>query len=963
VPCALPLPACATLDSSQQPAQQAGQVAVSKLQPQHPSTADILLGWMSATHHISRPRVWPKQAAGGCGAEAPVKKRRSAAVARAERNTPRVSIQRKPLCALSGAAAAEMDQTAAAYRLGAGKDGGAAVLAPAAPGEVVAGADAPATAAAAAAAAAAPAAGAAADAEAEQHLASQGAADSEGSEPAIWDDSCPGQLSPGSLLIEVPVCVPEQAIEPLNAQYLREALSAAQTVLDAAPEDDQLLDRLAASGAASDAELMAARAAGSMGGNLGWDASWGNLDLQQSQGARHPAKVTGAVVDTAWCTPAVLDILTGAPLLAVDTAAVNNRQQQQQQQQHSGAAAAGQAPHSPQNQQQPQQHRTASLGAQLLEQLVAADMQLGDERSSLMLPVVLFADSVSAWTSAASGDAAAAGPSLCAELRAQCGYKRQSTAHLELYFDWSLLQPQQQLYSSSCRKRDSSCLLGLLGAKRLKTAAGEAIAAVSLQEQGQQERDPLRWLLMLKQHPGLQQLQQDLSKKQPTAPPAAAKTPGDGAGRASAAQLVQSLSRQVYAAYNLQQPCAPDTAGKAPAPAAADVAQPPAAHPDAKAGSAIETVPAEVAAAAGAWHLAQERSRSMPAVSGMHAETAGAAAAGAAATLTARPLAAAAASDLDFFMHLQGQHTQRNKRRDTLVLQVPALGCKAGGPVGAQQMDQRDTAVPAVQQVSLSPAAAAPAKRARMSTMQQQQLNAQGVPKARADCQEQEDARQQRQQNAVLATADLALNGAMTGAAAQQMAEAAAAAAGPSVITVSVPGSILQLLLQLDSMRRSVLSAMQHPGPELVDSLLWDDSTAQQQLLQLKAQQQQQQQQQKSRQVPSAQQRQHNKQLVVLVLLSQTAACLVHYGVRVAHMFLQHGLQRLPSILEACRPALVALSTASDALEHLPATLAAAGASTGLMQSALIPAAREHPKLARLKDLVLRLKHAQPVST
>jgi hypothetical protein len=596
--------------------------------------------------------------------------------------------------------------------------------------------------------------------------------------------------------------------------------------------------------------------------------------------------------------------------------------------------------------------------------MVAADVQLGDESSSLMLPVVLFADIDSAWTSAALGgsDAAAACPGICAELRVQCGYKRQSTVHLELYFDWSLLQPQQQLYSGR-RKRDSSCLLGLLGAKRLKTAAGEAVASVSLQEQGQQEQDPLTWLALLKQHPGLKQLQQDLSRK-PTAPTAAAD-PGDDAGRASAAHLVQSLSRQVYAAY-LQQPCAPDTASKALACAAADASQHPAAHPvNAKAGSEIETVPAEVAAAAAAWRLAKERSQSVPAASGIGAATVGAAAAGTAATLAAHPPAAAVPSDLDFFMHLQGQHTQRNKRRHFMAPQEPAPGCgdPAAGPAGAQQMNQPGTAVPAVQQVSLSPAAAAPAKRARMSAIQQQ-LHAQGAPTARADMlawQEEEDARQQRQKNAVLATADLALNGVMTGAAAQQMAEAAAApaqaaaAAGPSVITVSVSGSILQLLLQLDSMRRSVLSAMQYPGPELVDSLLWQDNTAQHQLLQLKAQQQQQ---QESGQSPSPQQRQHNKQLVVLVLLSQTAACLVHYGIRVAHMFLQHGLQHLPSILEACKPALAALRTASDALERTPATPAAAGASTGHTQPL-----GEHPKLARLKDLVLRLKSAQPVST
>jgi hypothetical protein len=93
--------------------------------------------------------------------------------------------------------------------------------------------------------------------------------------------------------------------------------------------------------------------------------------------------------------------------------------------------------------------------------------------------------------------------------------------------------------------------------------------------------------------------------------------------------------------------------------------------------------------------------------------------------------------------------------------------------------------------------------------------------------------------------------------------------------------------------------------------------------------------------------------LVVLVLLSQTAACLLHYGIRVAHMFLQHGLQRLPSVVDACRPALAALAAASDTLERVPA---AAGSS-----ARPLPAAGEHPKLARLRELVLQLKSAKPV--
>jgi hypothetical protein len=89
---------------------------------------------------------------------------------------------------------------------------------------------------------------------------------------------------------------------------------------------------------------------------------------------------------------------------------------------------------------------------------------------------------------------------------------------------------------------------------------------------------------------------------------------------------------------------------------------------------------------------------------------------------------------------------------------------------------------------------------------------------------------------------------------------------------------------------------------------------------------------------------------VVLVLLSQTAACLLYYGIKVAHMFMQHGLQRLPSVSDACQPALMALSAASDGLEQ------GGGGGEG------VSAGGEHPKLALLRQLVMQRKAAKPVS-
>jgi hypothetical protein len=327
-----------------------------------------------------------------------------------------------------------------------------------------------------------------------------------------------------------------------------------------------------------------------------------------------------------------------------------------------------------------------------------------------------------------------------------------------------------------------------------------------------------------------------------------------------------------------------------------------------------------------------------------------------------------------------------------MLLTIPAAAGAAelDSPLLDQQGRDMVAAHVAAPQVSLSPPAAP--KRARVSARQTQKqlqhevegplgaaavgqqvdntdlhaahtLQQQQQSIAASKHQQQE---QQLHQDAALATADLALNGVTTTAGAGQLAAAAAAkaalAAGPSIITVAVSEHIVKLLLQLNAMRRSVLAAMQCPGPELVGSLLWQDTQAQQMLLEHKAQQQKQQQQ--SGQGPSTQQRQHNKQLVVLVLLSQTAACLLHYGIRVAHMFLQHGLQRLPSVAEACRPALVALSTAADGLDKAPRTPArAAAAATGTgSSSGAGTAGGEHPKLARLRELVLRLKSRQPVS-
>jgi hypothetical protein len=605
------------------------------------------------------------------------------------------------------------------------------------------------------------------------------------------------------------------------------------------------------------------------------------------------------------------------------------------------------------------------LGSYLLEQMVTADMQLGQD-STNMLPVVLFPDADDCSLADAVGSSSGCRPhaGVCAELLAQCSIKRQSTAHLELYFDWSLLQPAQQLLSSRHSKRGSSSLPSTAAAKRFKLPCG-GVAAVQRRQQQPEQQDTSAWLELVLQDNSLRQLQQDLSKK--TAVPAA--VPGADASSAlwDAGKLAMWHSRQAVAAYvqlgsmQLAASKLPQTSNACqlvpPVPVAVDQVSDQPMSSGQVLPAVTEDVPSAVAATAAAWHLAHRQATAAQPKPGTAATTPCLTAALAVVVNAAPP------SDLDFFMQLQGAGQQRNKRRHSLKVSAQGVQESEAALAEQRQGSAVQAALSAAQQVSRSPVGPS-AKRPRVSAAQQQKQkpakpedeSQQAAAQYKAD-QERELARCQQQQAAALATGDLALIGVKRGGAADLGAqEDAAAAAGPTVVSSKVSSTILELLLQLDGMRRTVLSAMDCPGPALVELLLWQDAAAQQLLLQHKAQQQKQQQQ--SGQGPSMQQKQRNKQLAVVVLLSQTAACLLHYGIRVTHMFLQHGLQRLPSVCDACKPALAALSEASDAVEQQPRAAPGSGthSSTGSI------AAAEHPKLAQLQDLVLRLKARQPVS-
>jgi hypothetical protein len=175
---------------------------------------------------------------------------------------------------------------------------------------------------------------------------------------------------------------------------------------------------------------------------------------------------------------------------------------------------------------------------------------------------------------------------------------------------------------------------------------------------------------------------------------------------------------------------------------------------------------------------------------------------------------------------------------------------------------------------------------------------------------------------------------------------------------------LLQLLLALQANRQALLCNLSHlqcpPGPELTGCKLWDDSAAQAAVDSCHAA--------AAAGALNAQQKQAAKHFVGLLLLAQSAGCLLHYGVRMAHLFLQHGLQKLPPVAELCKEAAAALKLAHDALEKGAAPTAAAaaalqGADAGSSKgSSSISAPVDHPKLACLKALLVKLKAAKQVS-
>ncbi|KAF8062810.1 hypothetical protein HT031_004140 [Scenedesmus sp. PABB004] len=626
---------------------------------------------------------------------------------------------------------------------------------------------------------------------------------------------CAADLLPAAeLMVEVPVCLLDDGGPGLVDGALEAALATAQALLEAetvlAPGDG---------GSPRGGERAPAC----------WDASWGDLPCDDGSGSPW------------WASCAVRDAFGGAASPRGSQAAAAP----------DGAGGGG-----------------AALGVALLEGLLAREMQ-PDDASGLLLPVPPFPGGGGGGLGAdALGlSFGAGGGSFFRELASGCaGYQREPTAHLELYCDWSVLQPLQAPSGGS-------------GAGGPDTAA---------------------WLRLCEGRPGLRVLSELLA-----APASRGGAPG---GR----ELAQAASVRVLQAAL--------AAGAAPGRAA----------------GGAEAVPPGVAAAAAAWR------REQAAAALLGGPAAPAAAAGAAAPNGAPPAAGPAAqSDLDFFVQLHhaagsapGGSGRAAKRR-------------ASAQQGAEPADEA------------APGNGAP-KRARGADS----AGGGGAGAAGAGGGAAEEASEARQH----ATAELAVTGAVRagGAAGGPAAPAghrqerdpgaAAASAGPHVITAALPAPLLALLLRLQANRRALLRAMRAPGPSLTGCCLWDAGPVQAAVDAWHA---------AAAAAPLGPEDKGQARLVVgLLLLAQAAGCLLHHGVRVAHLFLSHSLARLPSLAEACAEGAAALSAAYARVERGgPRAGALADGDGAAVGAAAAAEDEDHPRLDQLRQLLRRLEAAKPGCT
>eukprot|EP00775_Hariotina_reticulata_P006281 gene6281-6520_t len=673
-----------------------------------------------------------------------------------------------------------------------------------------------------------------------------------------------------------------------------------------------------------------------------WDASWGDV-----------LSVKGSDRAAPWwrCGPA-LAMLSGAAL----------QQQPKQQQGQAKPSPAMQAPATAVD-------ALPATGAALLDELLLRDLQLASD--GLVLPVPLLPDITQAPLAACSLYP-------LQDLLDSCCYKRQPSSHLELFFDWSLLQPLHTRAHSRSSNRQAGherCstwqtghtttptaipqgkaaagpameppLMAQVPSSGSGSAPGQRVLAVAAADSSTSSHtscDVLTWIAAHRSMcPSLATLQQ--TPQSAAICTSAATEAGVASLGADAAAISQRskayLSHVLQKSQDMLQAGATASFGLCISLCKVAASGPQGrrsfgSNTGSNTASVADEIPHQVAAAAAAWrakHLGQPKLPSSPTAAGGTAVTAAARpeaigmsepllATGVTShpTSFAAPALLARQSDMAFFLELQKGAARPGSKRiaaDVLdggqaVSAPPQDGKAAAASAAGADWKRFKVSVDAVE-VSQGCSAQPSSGLARDRRVLGQQL-------------QDEEAQQGQQQltQIAAATAELALTGAARvepdKATNHSMLEQQTALVAQ--ISAPLPPFLLQLLLTLQANKLSVLKAVQETAPGLRDAAPWDDSAPQQLLDRYQAA------------APlTANLKEQAKQSVALVLLSQAAACLLHYGVRVAHLFLQHALQKVPAIATSCGEAAVALAAAHSAVEHLPTT--ASGSAGRLAQSSM----------------------------
>lgn len=746
------------------------------------------------------------------------------------------------------------------------------------------------------------------------------------------DGSQLSHLSPSDMLIEVPVCISENKGPQMAELLLGEALALTKRVLARAGE-------AAATGDAAPE--------GCNDQHMGWDASWGDLRTAAAVAA-DPASTNSPW----WASRPVQNMLLGQHPATLDSNLAG-----QLPSNLDPAEVAGFRPG----------NLGSNLGSVLLEGMLAGDMQ--QDSCGLLLPVTLFPDDTRLM---GPGSSSSSDPDFIQQMISGCGCKKQSTAALELYIDWSWLQPLPAgtaavLHAAAGAQAATGAAVGgkrlregdedptaAAAGKRIRRSSAPALAAGPAAAVGGATLafDLHAWISLVGKQHGLGHLQMIQELNQVKGPAAVLPIVSKHSQQASTTWCLHAL--QDCMLQTMQQQAA---AVSAEADWAAD---------ETAAAAIPEVVPQEVEAAVAAWMsaLAAVQSATVQQTAAVVPETPahttvadGANASGSSAMASAT--ATAAASEMDFFMQLQN---------------LAAAG-KAGSKRRLSTAQQQQQAAKVAAEAPLQAAAAARdsaaadvggRKRVRLDALQDEGATIAGAV-AGADCMQADPnanmpaAPLVQQQHSVADQTVTGVPGQPGGGpdAAQQLV----VVQPPTIIHVELPLPLLQIMLSLQANRKIILASMEEPDPQLLSCRLWDDRAVQKAIANF--QQTALRQQKSAAAAEVQQQKQHARKLGALLILAQAASCLLHYGVRVAHLFLQHSLQKLPSVAAACEKAAAGLAKAYKAVEKLPAAAAgstAAGNSISSSSSGVLSVQEDHPKLSKLQDLLTYLNRTKPVS-